>query len=470
MKHRYNKTSGAFAFAAPHVKMMCGAGLPLILMMVLYILSKAFECVSISGIETVADLQQKCLHTLDVLTFISAIVTIILLIVAFILLLFTPDTIRMKYMIRKGLFHPENGNPLNLKDGELLPSISVKRSENNVASYTIKISTVSCDTDALMKISKSISAALKGRFKDYAVVTPETDVSENYVSYTIKDVRSSKKLTCHSLKDLSTKEKYLIRVDKETCLDLRHSGSMLFAGKTRSGKTTGIISLLMQVLKLGRDDFGSLVTIIDPKRAELSVLEHVYSPDEEGDMSRCMQAIELFFARMTERQQELNRLSKKSGNAVRWWEAGMYPSFLFIDEFVAMYSMLPKKAPKDKPDCCLENFNSLIKRIVTMGSSAGCYVIISIAEASVGEGGIPSMLKAAMETKILFKPTLQEAKLLWENSDMLKALPERNYGAGDAWFSSTDGVHDNVSFVQFPDLRFGEYAELNRLLKEYYND
>lgn len=80
------------------------------------------------------------------------------------------------------------------------------------------------------------------------------------------------------------------------------------------------------------------------------------------------------------------------------------------------------------------------------------------------------MLKAAMETKILFHPTLNEAKLMWENSDMLKALPERNYSAGDAWFSSTDGVHDNVSFVQFPELKFGEYAELNRLLKEYYND
>ena len=78
MKHGYSKTIGAFAFAAPHVKMMCGAGLPLILMMVLYILSKAFECVSISGIETVADLQQKCLHTLDVLMSISAIVSAVL--------------------------------------------------------------------------------------------------------------------------------------------------------------------------------------------------------------------------------------------------------------------------------------------------------------------------------------------------------------------------------------------------------
>lgn len=468
MKHGYSKTIGAFAFAAPHVKMMCGAGLPLILMMVLYILSKAFECVSISGIETVADLQQKCLHTISVLMSISAIVSAVLLMVAFVFLLFTPDTIRMKYMIRKALYHPKYGNPLKLKEGDVMPYITVKQSKNNNACYEIKIETMGCNVDTLSKIIADINAALGGRFKNFTVVSLEQDTAGNHVTYVIADVQSSKKLTCHSLKDLSTKEKNLIRVDKETCLDLRHSGSMLFAGKTRSGKTTGIISLLMQILKLGRDDFGSLVTIIDPKRAELSVLEHVCSPDKDGDMSRCMQAIEIFLTRMSERQQELNRLSKKSGNAVRWWEAGMHPSFLFIDEFVAMCSMLPKKAPKDK--CCLENFNSLIKQIATMGSSAGCYVIISIAEASVGEGGIPSMLKAAMGTKVLFRPTLNEAKLLWENSDMLKALPERNYGAGDAWFSSTDGVHDNVSFVQFPELKFGEYAELNRLLKEYYND
>ena len=77
-----------------------------------------------------------------------------------------------------------------------------------------------------------------------------------------------------------------------------------------------------------------------------------------------------------ERQKALNGLSEQWGNAVHWWDAGMHPSFLFIDEYVALRSLLPKKADKAAPDYSLAEFDDLIKRIVTMGASAGCYVII----------------------------------------------------------------------------------------------
>ena len=102
-----------------------------------------------------------------------------------------------------------------------------------------------------------------------------------------------------------------------------------------------------------------------------------------------------------------------------------------------------------------------------MGSSAGCFAIISIAEASVQDGGLPSMIRSACSTKILFRPTLPEGRLLWD-SDKLKDFPSLVYGPGDAWFSSTDGIHDCVSFVHFPDMRFPVYRELGRLLEEYY--
>ena len=106
-----------------------------------------------------------------------------------------------------------------------------------------------------------------------------------------------------------------------------------------------------------------------------------------------------------------------------------------------------------------------------MGASAGCYVIISIAEASVQDGGLPSMLRSAMSTKVLMRPTMPEARLLW-SPEQLEALAasSRVYGPGDAWFSSTDGVHDNVSYVHFPQMEFPAYRELGRLLKEYYGD
>ena len=84
---------------------------------------------------------------------------------------------------------------------------------------------------------------------------------------------------------------------------------------------------------------------------------------------------------MTERQQRLNELSKQQGTAMNWFDYDFHPSFLLIDEYVACRSLFPKKAEKNS-DYCLATFDALIKRIVTMGASAGCYVIISIAEAS----------------------------------------------------------------------------------------
>ena len=48
-------------------------------------------------------------------------------------------------------------------------------------------------------------------------------------------------------------------------------------------------------------------------------------------------------------------------------------------------------------------------------------------------------------------------------------MPQRIYGPGDAWFTSEDGVHDNVTFAHFPVFApgFGEYRVLGELLTAY---
>ena len=122
---------------------------------------------------------------------------------------------------------------------------------------------------------------------------------------------------------------------------------------------------------------------------------------------------------------------------------------LFIDEYVSARTIFPPRASKDDPDYCLATFDNLVKRIVTMGASAGCYVIVSIAEASVESGGLPAMLRSAMSTKVLFRPTLPEARLMWD-AEKVRDMPARTYGPGDAWFSSTDGIHDRVSLRPLP--------------------
>lgn len=71
--------------------------------------------------------------------------------------------------------------------------------------------------------------------------------------------------------------------------------------------------------------------------------------------------------------------------------------------------------------------------------------------------------------RILFKPSIQEARYLW-SSDALEVMRERQYTAGDAWFSADDGINNSVRFVKFPRLEFGEYDALSELLSLYYAD
>ena len=395
------------------------------------------------------------------------IISVLLFITAAVVYVRMPDRVKIAAQVRKALLSYEYGNPLGLKEGQRLPKVRCK--DMGAGVYEISISAVSCTIEQLEKVSTSISSALSRKYSRYAVTQTDADVAYNEIRFQLTDVTVDRSLTVHSPEELRQDDATKLIVQKGTYIDLTTSGSMLGAGKTRSGKTTGIIALLIQAALAGRDKFGSLIMIIDPKRAELSRLPHTFTLDEDGTARKILKALWQFAKTMVERQQYLNKLSEQIGDAVKWWDAGMHPSFLFIDEYVSLRSIFPKRADKDDPSYSLDEFDGVLRRLVTMGASAGCFVIISIAEASVQEGGLPSMIRSACSTKILFRPTLPEARLIWD-SEKLKDMPPRVYHAGDAWFSSTDGEHDNVSFVHFPVMEFEVYRELGRLLEEYYRE
>ena len=378
-----------------------------------------------------------------------------------------PDRAKICGKVRRALCHPAHGNPLHLQEGELLPSIKCKEARPGVYDLTISAGAVTVET--ITGAASAISSALNGRYVRYAITQTDTGVAFDKVTFRVEDVMLDRSLTFATVEKMRPRGPTKLQVQDGTEIDLTTSGSMLVAGKTRSGKTTGIIALLLQALQCGRDEYGSEVIIIDPKRAELSRLPYVVALDGDGEARGILDALKRFSDTIVTRQAVLNNLSEQVGDAVKWWDAGMHPSFLFVDEFVSLKSIFPAKPAKDDPDYCISAFDSYIKRIVTMGASAGCYVIISIAEASVQEGGLPAMLRSAMSTRILFRPTRSEGLLMWDKTK-LDTMPERVYGPGDAWFSSTDGEHDAVSYVHFPLMAFPVYKELGRLLTLYYAD
>lgn len=386
--------------------------------------------------------------------------------VAFLIERYTPERIAIRQMLRYRLFAKAGGNPLGLKNESAIPSLDVK--DDGEGQYRVIIDTTACSADTLVKLPKIISSGLIDDYAGWAVVAVDEDPASSFVSYIIEDVTRSKKIVAETPWEIYSDHVTQLVIQEGFFLDLTKSGSILMVGKTRSGKTTAVECMLIQLLAHGRDEYGSKILILDPKGAELSRLPYTLSPDEDGSAKGMLQALRDFEQTRRTRQKVLDDLSEQHGRPVMWWEAGMHPSVLFVDEWVAFQALMPKKAPKDDPDYSLQSLQDMVKILVTMGASAGCYVILSTAEASVESAGVPSMIRSAMGTKILMRPTKQEGMLLW-STDKMDALPERRYAQGDAWISSTDGIHDNPSFVQFPKMEFPEFEVLRALLHRYYD-
>lgn len=462
----YNSKATRLRYAAPHTLLGVGGVASALLGLLLFILGWVVLQVPANYFISPATLNGFACNLVEAGSCLIGFACLLFL-ASYLLYKFIPDYEKIRHMVHRGLCCPAYGNPLHLKDGEFLPKVSCVPS--NAGRYKITVTGASVATEEISKSASRISSLINGKYQRYAVIYANEPPDCHSVEFCIEDVMQDYSLTFKGAGEMHNYDPTKILIQNGTAMDLTSSGSMLVAGKTRSGKTTGIISLLLQVLQQGRDDYGSEILVVDPKQAELSRLPHVVTLDQDGGARGIMNSVRQYGDEtITTRQEILNKKSEQCGDAVHWWDAGMRPSFLFIDEYVALRSLLPKKPPKDDPDYCLATFDDLIKRIVTMGASAGCYVIISIAQASVDEGGLPSMLRAAMSTKILFRPTLEEGRLMWPGPDLEILAIARRYVPGDAWFSSTDGEHDAPSYVHFPNMKFAVYRELGRLLKEYY--
>jgi len=461
----FQKDAPRISFATPSTKTIVLGVVTLGISMIFQLFKMGLSKIPKSFLEDNSFIEGiiKNLHVVSIILFVTGIV---FMVTGFFKHFNMKNVDRIRFIVNKGLFCYQYGNPLHLKDGECIPII--KCQEVIKGTYDLIIPTTSSSVEEIQKIAPNISSCLNKRYNRYAVTQASADISFNEVVFHLEDVTIDKSITAHSVNDLKGKSPFLIPIQKDVAIDLTVTGSILVCGKTRSGKTTGIIAMLLSVLAWGRDKFQSEVIIIDPKQAELSHLPYVVSVDENGkDKGKSiLDAMRRFNDVRIERQKVLNELSDKKGDVVHWWNAEMYPCFLFIDEYIACRNLYPNS--KDTT-YNLKAFDNALADIATMGSSTACYLIISIAQASATNAGLSTVVKETTKTKLLFKPTEIEGGYIWEKAEFESMNKTRAYKAGDAWFSSDDGEHNLISFVHFPVMQFAVYKELGKLLSAYYD-
>lgn len=384
------------------------------------------------------------------------------------------DARSIKHLIRKRLCAFSLGNPLRLRNGEIEPSVTVIPIDKG--GFKIRIECASAKFEDVVKLESVISDSLRKKYGNYAVTSKFEDIAGRYVDYFIEDVISKyqDQSIYESIDDVPAESVTRLYICDEVFIDYSRvlNASTLLCGGTRSGKSTAAIStFLLPVLKHGADEYGSKVIIVDPKSAELSQCSHVLSPDMNGGVEHILEAVSDFNQTRIQRQQIINREGKERGKVVKWFEIGMHPCLLFLDEWISLVDLFPKKASKEKPNYSVGNFQSLIKQIATQGASAGCFLVISTSQASVGVGGLDSVVNNACGIRILFKPKRDDAGFIW-NSKQIEAMREWDFLPGDAWYSIDDGIHNRVGFVKFPRLSnsFDEYGALSDLMDKYYDN
>lgn len=384
------------------------------------------------------------------------------------------DDREIKYIVRRRLCAFAHGNPLHLREGEIEPKVIVKRIDRD--GFRIRVECASAKFEDVAKLDSAISDSLRVKYGDYAVTSQVEDVAGRYVDYFIENVVAEyqKQSIYNSINDVPAEDVTRLHIRDDVFIDYSKvlNASTLMCGGTRSGKSTAAIStFLLPVLKHGPDNYGSKVIVVDPKSAELSQCSHVLSPDINGDVEHILAAIRDFNQTRIQRQKIINEEGRKRGKAVKWFQIGMHPCLLFLDEWISLVDLFPRKASKEKPDYSVGAFQNLIKMIATQGASAGCFLVISTGQASVGVGGLDSVVNNACGIRILFKPKRNDAAFIWD-SKQIEAMREWDFSPGDAWYSIDDGVHNHVGFIKFPRLSdsFDEYGALSELMEKYYGD
>lgn len=456
---QFDKSKSHFYYLSLPTKLLVGSAFALSIPIAVFMIMKAMSILPINP-----PIVDKA--SIINISMVSMLIPLLPFLFGLFLYIVQTDTQKIVVMLRKRLFSPYYGNPFKMSDGENIPAISVE------CDYTLKkldkifitVFTTNKEPSFISSLSNIISASLRNQYESFAVTEIIEDLNMISVTFICTDVMENNKIIASDIHDIQSTEpsKIIIQANKE--IDLTTSGSILLVGKTRSGKTQAAQTILLQLLANGPDNYGSKIIIVDPKSAELSTLPHTLSPSKQS-LETIIESIEDFEKTIRYRQSVLNNLSLQSGSAELWWQVGMKPSILFIDEFVAFNSLLDKRASKNNIKCTKGYFENLLKRIITMGASTGSFVILSIAQPNTQE--LSSMLRDAFTTKILFRPTRDEAQFLWSASQY-ELLPLQAFKAGDAWFTSSDGVHDTtVNYVQFPQLNFDSFRKLGVLLEGY---
>lgn len=266
-----------------------------------------------------------------------------------------------------------------------VPSVTVV--DRTPSHLTVRIEKLAGMYD-LDRLAEDVSGSFRGRLANYAVTSSRITPNGNEFILTLEDVGSDRTWRPATLKEMK-QPTHVLRLQKDLTINLADNPHLIFFGKSGSGKSTSLISVLMQALMWT----GSQIYIADPKR-EFSALSDFYPADRLAvEADEVIAMLNRVCAIIRDRQIVVsNGVKKRQQMGLRAYDLGLSPVVVMIDEVSALMASMDSKQKKE--------FLGLLTQIVMKGRSVSCFLILGN-QSALADKGITTDIRGQIATKIV---------------------------------------------------------------------
>lgn len=326
------------------------------------------------------------------------------------------------------------------------------RDERHVTERVLKIPTIKVEFDNKDMTSGKLIVRDSLEFHDRlakATFTPSLKgfkVEDFYLSddgdwwiYNFYSVDSQIQAVFDSLEDYlnwsnETTNRYQLRIDKRLSFDLKHT---LLVGATRSGKTYGLIGLLLQMIN---KSIHYELFFADPKNDQLRKIGNwINAKNTAYTTENIVDLIDRVYQRLIAREQEMAEatLNRMTGD---YCDVELEPIFLIFDEFSSFINVLDNKEKK----IVLGKLTAIVQR----GAGAGVFLFLIMQKSDA------TTLPTAIRSNLLLKIVLGNASSTTYTTTFESSsdVPNFNFLQGQGVY--LDDTMTVPKLLSFPYLRF----------------
>lgn len=240
----------------------------------------------------------------------------------------------------------------------------------------------------LDRLAEDVSGSFRGHLANYAVTSSRIAPNGNEFVLTLEDVGSDRTWRPKTLGEMK-QPSHVLKLQKDLTINLADSPHLIFYGKSGSGKSTSLISVLVQALMWA----GSQIYIADPKR-EFSALSDFYPADRLAvEADEVIAMLDRVCEIVRDRQIVVSDgVRKRQKMGLRAYDLGLSPVVVMIDEVSALMASMDSKAKKE--------FLSLLTQIVMKGRSVSCFLILGN-QSALADKGITTDIRGQIATKVV---------------------------------------------------------------------